>query len=46
MIWNVVILKMAITCCLLVLGWLPEIVPVDAPLIEVQANGKYTLKVL
>ena len=37
--WNVIIFKMAITICLLVMGWIPEIVPVDAPMIEVN-HGK------
>ena len=34
------IIKISVTVCLLVLGWIPGIIPVAAPEIEVQVQGK------
>ena len=39
MVWNVVVVKISITICLLVPGWIPETCPVSPPEIEVKVGN-------
>lgn len=33
--WMILLIKVSVTICLLILGWIPGIIPVAAPMIEV-----------